>query len=168
RSMMEVRPDWCISRQRDWGVPIVAFFCAGCGETLATRRIADHVADLFEREGADAWFERSPKELLPTETRCGSCGNREFRKEQDILDVWFDSGMSHAAVLEQRAELRSPADLYLAGDRRPANRVVSPDPQYGAVLDRQSLRLRFTARRGCLGCAARARPVDPGAKPSAR
>jgi isoleucyl-tRNA synthetase len=115
RGMMETRPDWCISRQRDWGVPIVAFFCAGCGETLATRRIADYVADLFEREGADAWFERSAKELLPAETRCEKCGNREFRKEQDILDVWFDSGISHAAVLEQRAELRSPADLYLEG-----------------------------------------------------
>ncbi len=115
RGMMELRPDWCISRQRNWGVPIVAFFCVGCGETLATRRIADHVADLFEREGADAWFERSAKELLPAETRCQKCGNREFRKEQDILDVWFDSGMSHAAVLEQRPELRSPADLYLEG-----------------------------------------------------
>jgi len=115
RGMMESRPDWCISRQRNWGVPIVAFFCAGCGEASATRLIADHVADLFEREGADAWFERSAKELLPAGTRCGKCGNREFRKEQDILDVWFDSGMSHAAVLEQRPELRSPADLYLEG-----------------------------------------------------
>ena len=115
RGMMESRPDWCISRQRNWGVPIVAFFCAGCGETSATRLIADHVAELFEREGADAWFERSAKELLPPGLAARKCGSREFRKEQDILDVWFDSGVSHAAVLEQRAELRSPADLYLEG-----------------------------------------------------
>jgi isoleucyl-tRNA synthetase len=115
RGMMEVRPDWCISRQRTWGVPIVAAFCAACGETMVSRAIADHVADIFEHEGADAWFERSARELLPPGTRCTRCGGEEFRKEQDILDVWFDSGVSHAAVLEQRAELHRPADLYLEG-----------------------------------------------------
>jgi isoleucyl-tRNA synthetase len=115
RSMMESRPDWCISRQRNWGVPIIAFFCSACGDTLVSRTIADHVADLFAVEGADAWFERSAKELLPPGTRCAKCGGAEFRKEQDILDVWFDSGVSHAAVLEQREGLRSPADLYLEG-----------------------------------------------------
>jgi isoleucyl-tRNA synthetase len=115
RGMMELRPDWCISRQRSWGVPIVAAFCAACGETLVSRAIADHVAGIFEREGADAWFERSAKELLPPDTRCSRCGGEEFRKEQDILDVWFDSGVSHAAVLERRAELHRPADLYLEG-----------------------------------------------------
>ena len=115
RGMMESRPDWCISRQRNWGVPIVAFFCTGCEEPLFSRPIADHVAALFEREGADAWFERPAGELLPSDMRCAKCGASEFRKEQDILDVWFDSGMSHAAVLEQREELRWPADLYLEG-----------------------------------------------------
>jgi isoleucyl-tRNA synthetase len=115
RGMMEVRPDWCISRQRSWGVPIVAAFCSACGETLVSRALAEHVADIFEREGADAWFERSAKELLPSGVRCTKCGDSEFRKEQDILDVWFDSGISHVAVLEQRAELRWPADLYLEG-----------------------------------------------------
>jgi isoleucyl-tRNA synthetase len=115
RGMMEVRPDWCISRQRSWGVPIVAAFCAACGEAVVSRAIADYVADIFEREGADAWFERSAKELLPPSTRCARCGGGEFRKEQDILDVWFDSGVSHAAVLERRAELHRPADLYLEG-----------------------------------------------------
>ncbi|MBI2963813.1 MAG: isoleucine--tRNA ligase [Deltaproteobacteria bacterium] len=116
RGMMEARPDWCISRQRDWGVPIVAFFCLGCGETLVSRQIAEHVAALFDRQGgADAWFERSPRELLPDATRCGKCGGSDFRKEQDILDVWFDSGMSHVAVLESREGLRWPADLYLEG-----------------------------------------------------
>jgi isoleucyl-tRNA synthetase len=116
RGMMEFRPDWCISRQRNWGVPIVAFFCSACGETLLSRAVVDHVADIFEAAGgADAWFERSARELLPEGTRCSKCTGTEFRKEQDILDVWFDSGMSHAAVLEQRPELRWPADLYLEG-----------------------------------------------------
>ncbi len=116
RGMMEFRPDWCISRQRSWGVPIVAFFCSACDETLISRAIADHVAGVFERSGgADAWFEQSPRELLPEGTRCAKCGGAEFRKEQDILDVWFDSGMSHAAVLEKRPELVSPAALYLEG-----------------------------------------------------
>ncbi len=115
RGMMEFRPDWCISRQRNWGVPIVAVFCHGCGQALATREIADRVASFIEREGADAWFAHSLSELLPEGTRCPSCSGTEFRKEEDILDVWFDSGMSHAAVLEARSGLRSPADLYLEG-----------------------------------------------------
>ena len=115
RGMMEFRPDWCISRQRNWGVPIVAFFCAACGHTLVSRGVADHVAARFETEGADAWFECAARELLPPDTHCAQCGGAEFRKEQDILDVWFDSGISHAAVLERREELRSPADLYLEG-----------------------------------------------------
>src|SRR5438477_5987080 len=115
RGMMEFRPDWCISRQRNWGVPIVAFFCAACGHTLVSREVADHVAARFETEGADAWFERAARELLPPDTRCAQCGGAEFRKEQDILDVWFDSGISHAAVLERRTDLRSPADPYLEG-----------------------------------------------------
>ena len=115
RGMMEFRPDWCISRQRNWGVPIVAFYCSACGDPLISRAVADHVATLFETEGADSWFERSAAELLAPSTHCAKCGATEFRKEEDILDVWFDSGVSHAAVLEHRAELRSPAELYLEG-----------------------------------------------------
>ncbi len=115
RGMMELRPDWCISRQRSWGVPIVAGFCSACGETLVSRALAEHVAEIFEREGADAWFERSAKELFPTDMRCAKCGGADFRKEQDILDVWFDSGVSHVAVLQRRPGLRWPADLYLEG-----------------------------------------------------
>jgi isoleucyl-tRNA synthetase len=115
RGMMEFRPDWCISRQRTWGVPIVAFFCARCEHTLTSRAIAEHVATLFEREGADAWFECSARELLPEGAHCPKCGGNDFRKEQDILDVWFDSGVSHVAVLERRGDLRWPADLYLEG-----------------------------------------------------
>jgi isoleucyl-tRNA synthetase len=115
RGMMETRPDWCISRQRNWGVPIVAFYCSACAEPLVSRAIADHVAALFEREGTDVWFARVANELAPPSTRCTKCGGTELRKEEDILDVWFDSGVSHAAVLERRRELRSPADLYLEG-----------------------------------------------------
>ncbi|MEA2625769.1 MAG: isoleucyl-tRNA synthetase [Candidatus Binatota bacterium] len=115
RGMMEARPDWCISRQRTWGVPIVAFYCQKCRAPLATPEIAERVAAVFEREGADAWFVHPASDLLPAGTACAACGGREFVKEEDILDVWFDSGLSHLAVLEQRPELRSPADLYLEG-----------------------------------------------------
>jgi len=115
RGMMESRPDWCISRQRSWGVPIVAFYCQACHAPLANRHLIDRVADRIAKEGADAWFIHPVGELLPRETRCGQCGGEDFRKEEDILDVWFDSGVSHAAVLEAREELGSPADLYLEG-----------------------------------------------------
>ena len=112
--MIEGRPDWCISRQRAWGVPITAFFCAKCEAVHFDGALADHVAEIVEKEGSDAWFARPAAELLPSGYRCG-CGSQEFRKEEDILDVWFDSGVSHAAVLEKRGGLRSPADLYLEG-----------------------------------------------------
>ena len=113
--MIENRPDWCVSRQRAWGVPITAFQCADCGEILATREVFDHVYALFKVHGADIWFEKPAAELLPPETVCNGCGGRNLEKETDILDVWFDSGVSHAAVLEQRPYLKWPADLYLEG-----------------------------------------------------
>ena len=113
--MIENRPDWCISRQRSWGVPIVAFYCEGCGEYLITRRIIDHVASLFEAHGADIWFEADNSVLLPEGTTCPKCEGNRFEKEKDILDVWFDSGVSHTAVLESRDYLSWPADMYLEG-----------------------------------------------------
>mgnify|MGYP000933619891 CR=1 FL=1 len=113
--MIENRPDWCVSRQRNWGVPITVFYCEKCGEALADGKIMHHVADLFNETGSDLWYEKDAKELLPAGTACPSCGHDGFSKEMDILDVWFDSGVSHAAVLEQRPELKSPADLYLEG-----------------------------------------------------
>ncbi len=113
--MVENRPDWCISRQRAWGVSIAAFTCKDCGELLLEKSIIDHIADLVEKEGADVWFTRPAAELLPTGTMCKKCGKHEFEKEMDILDVWFDSGVSQAAVLKQRPELLWPADLYLEG-----------------------------------------------------
>jgi isoleucyl-tRNA synthetase len=114
-SMVEKRPDWCISRQRAWGVSIAAFTCKACGHLLLDKAIIDHVAAIVEKEGADVWFTRSSAELMPSGTSCKKCGKQDFEKEMDILDVWFDSGVSHAAVLKQRPELSWPADLYLEG-----------------------------------------------------
>ncbi|MBP1752099.1 MAG: Isoleucyl-tRNA synthetase [Geobacteraceae bacterium] len=113
--MVENRPDWCISRQRSWGVPITAFHCTACGEAFADSTIMDHVADLFTEYGSDIWYEKEAKELLPEGATCPSCGSANLEKEMDILDVWFDSGVSHAAVLENRPYLGSPADMYLEG-----------------------------------------------------
>jgi isoleucyl-tRNA synthetase len=114
-AMVENRPDWCISRQRSWGVPIAVFQCAECGEYLMDAETVYHVADLVAREGADVWFERETSELVPPETRCGKCGGDRFEREKDILDVWFDSGVSHTAVIRQTEGLSYPADLYLEG-----------------------------------------------------
>ncbi len=114
-NMIANRPDWCISRQRSWGVPITVFFCKDCGEMLASEEAFERIVALFEQEGADCWFSKTPEEILPAGTVCDKCGGSSFKKEMDILDVWFDSGVSHAAVLEKRPHFRSPADLYLEG-----------------------------------------------------
>jgi isoleucyl-tRNA synthetase len=114
-SMVGDRPDWCISRQRAWGVPIPVFTCVKCGETVATDATFEAVAALFEAEGADAWFVRQPAEYLPPGTSCRRCGGTALKPEDDILDVWWESGVSHTSVLEARPELRRPADLYLEG-----------------------------------------------------
>ncbi|MBZ0253926.1 MAG: class I tRNA ligase family protein, partial [Candidatus Methylomirabilis sp.] len=111
--MMEKRPDWCISRQRAWGVPIVAFGCEDCGETLLDPAVMNHVADIFDQETSDAWFARAAKDLLPPGAACPKCGGGNLAQEANILDVWFDSGVSHAAVCERHPMLSSPADLYL-------------------------------------------------------
>ncbi|WP_072328889.1 MULTISPECIES: isoleucine--tRNA ligase [unclassified Paenibacillus] len=114
-NMIAERGDWCISRQRAWGVPIPIFYCRSCNEPLVNEATIEHVAGIFEAEGSNAWFLRDEKELLPAGTACPSCGHDHFRKETDIMDVWFDSGSSHVAVLETRQELQWPADLYLEG-----------------------------------------------------
>jgi len=113
--MVENRPDWCISRQRAWGVPIVACHCRGCGEVFLTKEILEGIVSRMRREGADFYFAEDPADLLPPGTCCPQCGKNEFAKETDILDVWFDSGVSFAAVLEANPQLRQPADLYLEG-----------------------------------------------------
>jgi isoleucyl-tRNA synthetase len=114
-NMVSSRPDWCISRQRVWGVPIVVFYCSACREPLTDRKILDSVVDLFEQHSADVWFERTAAELVPAGTVCKKCGAGEFSKENDILDVWFDSGSSQLAVLREDNGLRWPADLYMEG-----------------------------------------------------
>ncbi|HDH01176.1 MAG TPA: isoleucine--tRNA ligase, partial [Nitrospirae bacterium] len=113
--MVENRPDWCISRQRTWGVPITLFKCKKCDEIIKDRAIIDSVVKEVEKAGADVWFEKSEKELLPEGYKCNNCGSDEFIKETDILDVWFDSGVSHAAVMEADNRLSWPAALYLEG-----------------------------------------------------
>ncbi len=115
RNMVAGRPDWCISRQRLWGVPIPAFYCEACGAAHLTAELARRVADLFEKESADAWYEREARDLLPSGFHCTKCGGERFRKETDILDVWFDSGSSHAVVLGSRPDLPWPSDVYLEG-----------------------------------------------------
>jgi len=114
-NMIANRPDWCISRQRSWGVPIIMFFCKECNHPVISQEIIDHVASMVEKSGADVWFSESEENLLPSGTRCPECGADRFRKETDILDVWFDSGVSYAAVMEKRDYLDSPSDLYLEG-----------------------------------------------------
>ncbi|HEY0049406.1 MAG TPA: isoleucine--tRNA ligase [Pyrinomonadaceae bacterium] len=115
-NMIKGRPDWCVSRQRSWGVPIPVFYCQACDEAIVDSQIINHVADIFARETADAWYARPESELLPEGFACPKCNSADFRKETDILDVWFDSGSSCVAVLETRGEnLRFPADVYLEG-----------------------------------------------------
>ncbi len=113
-NMVRDRHDWCISRQRVWGVPIPIFFCKDCHKHLVNDETIEAVANLFAKEGSDAWWSHSSAEILPTGTKC-ECGCSEFEKETDIMDVWFDSGSSHRAVLRQRPELQWPASMYLEG-----------------------------------------------------
>jgi isoleucyl-tRNA synthetase len=114
-SMVEARPDWCLSRQRYWGVPIPAFQCEKCGASFTNADIIRKIAHLTKDKGANVWFEKDVKDIIPDGTSCAKCGGKSFRKEGNILDVWFDSGVSYKPVLEGRKGLRYPADLYLEG-----------------------------------------------------
>ncbi len=109
------RPDWCLSRQRLWGVPVPVLYCAGCGDTVFSPEIADKLVALVRQHGVDVWFEKDASQLLPAGTKCPKCGSEEFTKETDILDVWFDSGTSHQGVLSQRDDQKFPAEVYLEG-----------------------------------------------------
>lgn len=116
-NMVESRTDWCISRQRAWGVPIPIFYCEDCGEVICSDETIENVAKLFEKESSDAWVKYSAEELLPQGFVCPKCGKAHFRKEKDIMDVWFDSGVSWRAVVEKRADElgHTPVDMYLEG-----------------------------------------------------
>lgn len=114
KGMVRDRSDWCISRQRTWGVPIPIVYCKDCGKPIVNDETIKSIADLFRAEGADAWWTKEVSEFLPESVKC-ECGCGEFTKEYDIMDVWFDSGVSHSAVMEQNDSLRFPADLYLEG-----------------------------------------------------
>ncbi len=115
KNMVTDRSDWCISRQRLWGVPIPIFYCEECGEAHIDDASIKAVSELFRKEGSDAWWTHEASEILPAVTKCKKCGCEKFRKETDIMDVWFDSGSSHAAVLMEHPGLQWPADLYLEG-----------------------------------------------------
>lgn len=162
QGMMTNRPDWCISRQRAWGVPIPAFYCDGCNACLLEPALMRHVADIFDKETADAWATRTAKELLPEGFKCPGCAGESFRKEQDILDVWFDSGVSFAYVSSQPRQA-FPVDLYLEGsdqhrgwfnsslvcstatrDRAPYKAVLT----HGFVVDGQGRKLSKKLKNG--------------------
>jgi len=114
-NMIATRPDWCISRQRIWGVPITVFYCEGCQEPFTNRKVLDRVVALFREHTADVWYEKSAAELMGIDVKCEKCGGLEFRKERDILDVWFDSGSSHLAVLTRENKLPWPSNMYMEG-----------------------------------------------------
>jgi len=114
-NMIATRPDWCISRQRIWGVPIAVFLCNQCHTPLKNAAVNHSIVSLFEKDGISAWHTHEAEQLLPSGTKCASCGNSDFRKEMDILDVWFDSGASWHAVMEAEPEIAPPANLYFEG-----------------------------------------------------
>lgn len=114
--MLRDRSDWCISRQRTWGVPFPVFYCKDCEKYIINDQTIDSVSEIFKKYGSDAWFSMEAKELLPKDFKCPECGCSEFTKETDTMDGWFDSGTTHLAVLKQRPELKWPADLYLEGN----------------------------------------------------
>jgi isoleucyl-tRNA synthetase len=154
--MIANRPDWCISRQRAWGVPIPAMDCTRCGTAVLTKELVEKAASVFDVYGADAWYERPLEEFVPAGLKCGECGSTEFEREFNILDVWFDSGSSHEAVLPFREDHHWPADIYLEGSdqhrgwfhssllvgvgtrgRAPYNQVLT----HGFVMDEQGRKM---------------------------
>ena len=149
-SMVADRPDWCISRQRSWGVPIPVFKCAKCNSTVATEETFDAVIELFRTEGADAWFTKDPSEYLPKNVACEVCGSHELVPEKDILDVWWESGVSHTSVCRYRADegLTFPADMYLEGSDQHRgwfqSSILTSVGAYGAAPYKSVMHCGFT------------------------
>ena len=114
-AMIELRPDWCLSRQRYWGVPVPILYCVSCDSAIIDKKVMTNIEELFEKHGSDIWFLSKASDLLPRNFKCPKCKATEFKKEMDILDVWFESGASHQGVLKLRKDLALPADLYLEG-----------------------------------------------------
>jgi len=114
-NMIATRPDWCISRQRVWGVPIAVFLCEGCGKPLNDHAVNEKVVQLFARSGADAWFTSESDGILPAGAKCPHCGGAKFEKETDIFDVWLESGASYLALVNDEPTYPWPSDLYLEG-----------------------------------------------------
>ncbi|MEE8360465.1 MAG: isoleucine--tRNA ligase [Candidatus Omnitrophota bacterium] len=140
-SMIEKRPDWCLSRQRLWGVPIPAFYCLECNKVLLDAKVIRNVAEVFRKEGSDAFFKKGAEELMPPGTKCSHCKNETFKKETDILDVWFESGVSHQSVLKRIKQF--PSDLYLEGSDQHrgwfqssliSSMAIEKKPPYGSVM----------------------------------
>lgn len=142
-NMIENRLDWCVSRQRAWGVPITMFFCENCETVKFNAEIMARIKTVFMQEGADAWYAYAAEHFLPEATKCDKCGCTKFKKETDILDVWFDSGVSQVAVLKQRPQLAWPADMYLEGSDQHRgwfhSSLLAAVGQYGAAPYRQVL-----------------------------
>jgi isoleucyl-tRNA synthetase len=143
-SMVAERPDWCISRQRAWGVPIPAFYCQPHRHPLLTAELVRHIRDLVAQHGANIWFQKDAQELLPPGVRCPQCGSSHFDKESDILDVWFESGASHRSVCEAYPELGYPADMYLEGSDQHRGWFQSSILTAVAVNDRAPFRTVLT------------------------
>ncbi len=132
--------DWCISRQRIWGCAHPPVLYCECGEAVISQTNINHIAQIFRAEGANAWFTRPAADFLPHDYRCPACGSTAFRKDEDTMDVWFDSGVSHRAVLTTHAELAWPADLYLEGGSD-QHRGVGSNHLFPPLWPRQGRRL---------------------------
>lgn len=166
RGMVEGRPDWCISRQRSWGIPIPVFYCEKCNEPHYTGVFNKSVAEIVGKEGTNAWFIRSAEEILPKDIKCTKCGHKTFYKDTNIMDVWLESGASHEAVLRTREELSYPADLYLEGSDQHRgwfqSSLLTSVAAYGTAPYKQVLTHGFTIdEKGQKMSKSKGNVIDP-------